>query len=803
MSWRCRRVGSRSGFSPVGFTVLALWFLNPAQAVAQGVEGTVSDPMGRPLVGVKVLVQQTGDRVWTNGTGRYRIERLEAGPYTLRAGSDDFESVEAQVVIPDEGIVRQDLRFTSVRGSATSIEVVGKSGDLLAGIPGSVYMIQKEELSDSRPIDANEMLRRVPGVNLREDSGPVGMRLNIGIRGLNPDRSRKVLMLEDGIPISLAPYGEPEMYYSPPIDRMKRVEVLKGSGQIVHGPQTVGGVVNFVTPDPPSSTHGRLDIESGQREFFAGQGSIGGSSRNESAGWFLNFLRKQGQGFRHLYFDINDFQSKFTLKPVENHSFALKLGFYDETSNSTYLGLTSPMFLADPNQNAVANDLLGVRRHSGSLVHTAVLNPSAVLMSALFAYGTVRDWRRQDWDRSDRGRDYLGIMGDPGLPGGAVFLRNSTGNRNRRFSVAGIQTNLAYEHEVGGLRGKLNTGIRYVYEGADDRRINGDRFDSSTGILRDDEDRFGKALSFYLQNRFFFTDRLILTPGVRVEDYRYERHILRQRVDGIPTDVDIRRGDHLTRAVPGLGLSYHWNPLLTVFGGVHRGFSPPRTKDAITRQGESLDLEAELSWNWEAGVRVGPHRAVRGEVTLFRLDFENQIIPAAESGGATTTLANGGETLHQGLETSLRIHWNEWMKSPWVFYTDFRYTYLPTARFINNLLFQGNRLPYAPENTFSFLVGFRQGRGLGVQVDASYLGNQFGDNRNTFTPSPDGTVGLLPQFTVWNLGLDYTFRRERFQFRPYVAVKNLTNKIYISSRAPQGIQPGLFRQVNVGLRFTF
>ena len=794
---------SRSGLVSVGGTILALFFLIPARAAGQGVEGTVSDPVGRPLVGVRVLVQQTGAQVWTTGTGRYRIENLEAGPYTLCAVSDDFESIEAQVIFPGTGIIKQDLQFTSVRRSETSIEVIGESGDLLAEIPGSVYMIQKEELSNSMPIDANEVLRRVPGVNLREDSGPVGMRLNIGIRGLNPDRSRKVLMLEDGIPISLAPYGEPEMYYSPPIDRIRRVEVLKGSGQIVHGPQTVGGVVNFVTPDPPSSTHGRLDIESGQRGFFVGQGSVGGSSRDETTGWFLNFLRKQGNGFRNFNFDINDLQAKFILKPIEHHSFSLKLGFYDETSNSTYLGLTSPMFLADPNQNPVSNDLLGVRRHSGSLVHTVILNPRAVLMSTFFAYNTARDWRRQDWDRSDQGSDYIGIVGDPSLPGGAVFLRNSTGNRNRRFSVAGIQTNFAYEHEVGGLRGKLDTGIRYVYEGTDDMRINGDQFDSSTGILRDNEDRFGKALSFYIQNRFFFTDRLILTPGIRVEDYRYERHILRQRVNGIPTDVDIRRSDHLTRAVPGLGLSFKWNPLLTFYGGVHRGFSPPRTKDAITRQGESLDLDAELSWNWEAGVRVGPHRAVRGEVTLFRLDFENQIIPATESGGATTTLANGGETLHQGLETSLRIHWNEWIKSTWVFFTDFRYTYLPTARFTNNTLFKGNRLPYAPENTFSFLVGFRQGRGLGVQVDTSYLGNQFGDNRNTFTPSPDGTLGHLPRFTVWNLGLDYTFRRERFQFRPYVVVKNLTNKIYISSRAPQGIQPGLFRQVNVGLRFTF
>lgn len=791
----------RSLYRSVG--LLALFAIVPMGLGAQTIQGVVTDPLGVPVMGVRVELIQSEMQAWTNRTGHYEIRNVAAGRYTIRVLSDDFEAVEAQVQVPAGGILHHDFRFVAVRSSATSIEVVGESRDVLREIPGSVFLITKKELRDSKPIDANEVLRRVPGVNLREDSGPVAMRLNVGLRGLNPDRSRKVLMLEDGIPISLAPYGEPEMYYSPPIERMRRVEVLKGSGQIAHGPQTIGGVLNFVTPDPPPSTRGELDLAGGQHGFFSGRASLGGSSHDQSAGWFLNFLRKQGDGFRDFYFDINDVQSKVTLKPAENHSFAIKLGVYDERSNSTYLGLTTPMFLADPTQNAVPNDLLGVRRYSGSIAHTTGLSPNAVLMTTFFAYNTIRNWRRQDWDRGDNGRDYLGIAGDPTILGGGVFLRNSTGNRNREFRVVGIQSNLSYEHRWGGIRNKLDTGIRYLYEDADDKRINGDRFDSSTGLIRDYENRFGNAVSVFVQNRFFLTQKLILTPGVRIEKYGYERHILRQRVDGVPTDVNIRKRQDLVKAVPGLGLSYQLDPTVTVFGGVHRGFAPPRTKDAITREGESLDLDAELSWNYETGVRFGPQRVVRGEVTFFRMDFENQIIPAAESGGATTTLVNGGETLHQGLEASLRVNWNELVGSSWVIYTDIRHMYLPTAKFTRNVLFADNRLPYAPRNTSSFMVGFRQPGRFGFHLAASYINKQFGDNRNTITPSPDGTIGLLPGYMIWNVGFDYTIRRERLQLNPYFTIKNLTDKIYISSRAPQGIQPGMFRQVNAGIRFTF
>jgi Fe(3+) dicitrate transport protein len=192
-----------------------------------------------------------------------------------------------------------------------------------------------------------------------------------------------------------------------------------------------------------------------------------------------------------------------------------------------------------------------------------------------------------------------------------------------------------------------------------------------------------------------------------------------------------------------------------------------------------------------------------GEVTFFRLDFANQIIPGAQSGGATTTLVNGGETLHQGIEASLRTNWNEVFHAPLLIYSDVRYLRLETAKFTQNSLFQGNRLPYAPKDTFSTLLGIRQARGFGFQVDVSYIGPQFGDNENRDTASADGTVGPLASYVIWNVAADYTIRRERFEVAPYFSVKNLADALYIASRAPQGIQPGMFRQVNGGLRFTF
>jgi Fe(3+) dicitrate transport protein len=62
---------------------------------------------------------------------------------------------------------------------------------------GSGTFLSAEDLFDSHVVNVNEALRKVPGVFVRDEEG-FGLRPNIGIRGMNPFRSTKVLFLEDG-----------------------------------------------------------------------------------------------------------------------------------------------------------------------------------------------------------------------------------------------------------------------------------------------------------------------------------------------------------------------------------------------------------------------------------------------------------------------------------------------------------------------------------------------------------------------------------------------------------------------------
>ncbi len=786
------------------FLALAFAGLIPLAAAAQtpgALRVTVLDPSGLVIAGATVAILEARTDAVTDATGLALIDGLDEGRYTLRVQADNLaDVVQRDVPVVAGRTTAVAVPFVALRSRETQVDVVGEAAERLREVPGAVDLISREELARSHTFDANEVLRRIPGVVVREEAGQAAMRLSIGIRGLNPDRSRQVLVLEDGLPLALAPYGEPEMYYSPPIERMQRVEVVKGSGSILFGPQTIGGVVNFVTPDPPLRQRTDVDLTAGQRGLFVGRGSWGVT--HGRLGVFAGALRKQGDGFRRFDFNINDVSTKLTWQLTDRQSLALKANYYDEISNSTYLGLTQPQFDVNPNDNAVPGDELDVRRAFGSLHHRVVVNDRTFLTTTAFAYDTTRFWRRQNFDRAPAaGRVYAGVAGDTTVPGGAVYLRTDALSRDREFRVAGVETRLMRDHQAFGVRQSFEGGGRYLYERAIDQQLNSD-LEGLVRVLRDDERRPADAWSAFAQNRLFLGERVTLTPGVRIEHYAFTRHILRAPIGGVPTPVDVRNDDSVTEVVPGLGATWSAHDAFTLFAGAHRGFAPPRVKDAITASGVSLELDAERSWNYEVGTRWMPRRGVHADATFFVLDFSNQIVPAALSGGATTTLVNAGLTLHRGIEVSTGVDMARWMGREAGLSADVRYTWLPTARFDSGVL-SGHRLPYAPEHVTSLILAWRDARGLAVQVDGTFVGDQFGDDQNRAVGSADGTVGPVPGYGLWNVSASYEFRRGTRRFAPFVSVKNAADRIYIASRAPQGIQPGPFRQVNVGMSVGF
>lgn len=711
-----------------------------------------------------------------------------------------------------------DTSFTTIFDTSKVFEmpqviVLGKSPNVLKTLPGTYSKISPLNLRQIDPLTSNEILRKVPGLNIVDEEG-LGLRVNIGIRGLDPDRSRNVLILEDGLPISLNPYGEPEMYYSPSIDRMSGVEILKGSGQIRFGPQTIGGVVNFVTADPPATPTTNVRLRGGTGNFFSGFASHGNTVGN--AGYIINVLHKRAEEVGPTQFELTDINAKFKLDINAKNRIGLKLGFYDEVSNSTYIGLTQTMFDAGGLDfvRMAPDDLLPIRRYSASLTHEYDMSSDIQLKTTAFGYTTTRNWRRQDFSFNENVGNQTGVVwGDPSVPNGAIYMQNSTGNRNRQFEVAGIEPVISISSPVFDRPNDLQIGVRYLFERAYEQFVIGAKSDASAGANRDNEVRTGQALSAFIQNKIEISPKFSISAGLRIENYDYEREILRGRyaINGQTQvrDTSVLAASNTFAFIPGIGIAYLAGTQTTLFGGVHRGYAPPRIKDAITSDGFAMDLDAELSTNYELGLRNTLLTGIEANLTIFFMDFENQIIPVSLSSGNlnATGLANGGRTRHGGVELGLDMDFGILFKSKHNIRLDMATTYVDSRYSADRFLgpegtnVRGNKLPYAPEWTFWAGLNVELDFGLGFNFNSTFVGDQFTDELNTTIASANGRTGQIDSRTVFDAGIYYRVKKHNLTFR--INGKNLTDARYIASRRPQGIRVGLPRFITGGIDLSF
>ena len=162
------------------------------------------------------------------------------------------------------------------------------------------------------------------------------------------------------------------MYYTPPIDRMSGIEIVKGSASILFGPQTIGGVINYITVDPRTAPEGRMIIQGGQNGFLLAQAQF--AKKYENSAMLVNVLRKQADSIQDIFFNVTDVLTKMTINLSQKSSLGLKLNAYDKISNSTYVGLTQKLYDTDPNFNPVPDARMKIRRYSTSVTHQSDLH---------------------------------------------------------------------------------------------------------------------------------------------------------------------------------------------------------------------------------------------------------------------------------------------------------------------------------------------------------------------------------------------------------------------------------------------
>jgi Fe(3+) dicitrate transport protein len=726
-------------------------------------------------------------------------------------------------------------------------------------VPGSADIIDRRAIQERAPITLRDQLLAIPGINVvEEDAG--GLALNIGIRGLDPRRSSRVLLMEDGVPIALAPYGDPAAHYAPPVERVERIEVVRGSGQILYGPQTVGGMINFVTtPIPTDGIMARGEVRGGTRGFYGVTASAGTGS--EQAGFLIEGTARGGDGIRRGHgFDLWEVVGKARVMLGETHELRVRASHYVERSNISETMLGTREFAIDPRQ-APTGEFDRFNQDRTHLQASHIWTPSEAVRLTTTGYWvrTSRSsYRMTDtpgaWsDEADaRGRatgfstlDRCFNRSNP-APGTGGSAANAITRqaaeacggrwRPREFQYYGVETRLDADHRLFGLANHFTAGVRWHQE-----RIQRDQFRDARpeirdlgfartltgGAHREDVAVDVRAWSGYLQNSLT-AGAVTVTGGVRLE--HVENSTLTRRAGGQAVGRQVSRTD--TTLLPGVGAVWQVAKSTEIFAGVHLGFAPPRP-DRDIGTAIAADIQPEQSTNWELGVRSQPSAGISLEATMFQTDFRQIVINSAAG-----RFINGGRSRQAGLELSGRIdtapltgsEHNVWLQSA--------YTFVPTAKLLNtsdaafnagdggrigapcvtgNGCFNGNgivagaRLPYAPRHTLSLTMGYRHPAGIEARFGLDHRSAQQPDafarvldTRINAIGCSDaacsGLAGTIPAVTLFNAGLSVTPGEGRITF--FATAWNLFDKRYLASRR-DGMVLGNPQTIAGGVRLRY
>lgn len=717
------------------------------------------------------------------------------------------------------------------------IRILGRS-DKLRTESGSATLIDELELEKFDYDDIHRVLAKVPGVNIRQEDG-YGLRPNIGFRGVTPERSQKINILEDGVLIGPAPYSAPAAYYFPAVNRMTSVEVFKGPAAIKYGPNTVAGTLNLTTRSVPDANEGQIELALGSDGYQKVHGYYGNTwslDGSQKLGFLVEGLKTEADGFKtidnaanSLYdqdsgFVKNDFMFKLNYQLDQGlfgldgyQVIELKLGTADEDSNETYLGLTDSDFAANPYRRYAATQAANMKWDHDQLQLTHHFRSESLsLTTKVYNNEFERAWRKVDGFDQSRVTTPVSlqtILAEPEvyenyyqvLTGAkdseGTFEQFIVGTNDRSYYSRGIQTDLTFATQAFGLDHVVATGVRFHRD-----RIDRDHFAQNylmrSGVMTPSEQgpRFTTvnyeetdAISIYLEDTVAFGD-LSVTAGGRGEilDSRYQNEAEGQQDNWIEKDTKTW--------LYSLSAFYQFDEFTGLFAGVHEGYVP-------VSPAQPAEARPEESTNYELGGRYN-NGTTQLETVLFFNDFNNlkESCTASRSSSCLTqgqqdVEYNGGAVDVYGLEFNLSSveELSKELDLPWS--VTFTQTESEFKQDLNStfdmwgMVEAGDPVPYLPEEQLTLSFGL-SATNWQVNLLVKYMGEMHEAAGEGVTLSGVKT----DDFTVVDLSASYDLAQYG---SVYLKVDNLTDEEAIVSRRPYGARPSKPQQVFVGYKYQF
>jgi len=771
------------------------------------ISGTVKNNRGL-VTGATVVLNDHEAISSTNIEGRFIFSNLSAGKYNIIISSVGNRSDTIHVLLKDAdqsltivlhetnnqldtvivNAVQEKTAFTRLRDVEGTAIYAGKKTEVI---------LLKDLIGNKATNNTRQVYAKVAGLNIWENDLS-GLQLAIGGRGLSPNRVANFNTRQNGYDISADALGYPESYYTPPVEAVERIEIVRGAASLQYGTQ-FGGMINFKMLHGSDTEKISLTtrLSGGSFGFFNTSTGVGGTTGKLN--YYAFYQHKSGNGWRpNSNFNANTGYVAATYNLRQNMSVTLQYTHMDYLQQQPG-GLTDADFTADPHQSIRARNWFKVNWNLGALVFDYQLTNKLRFNNRLFGLAAERD--------------ALGIL--------TFINRADDGTADRNLYVDhyrnwGNESRLLYQYNLGALTSTALIGFRY-YQGYTDRQQG---FGNNGSSGRKDDFTFNPTLktdtlkysdytfpehnlALFAENIFRINDHLNIIPGIRYEQITtraqgsYNNVVFDLAGNPIAQQkVNDNKLNARSFVIAGIGATYGLQPNVQLYANFSQNYKAINFNDLRT-QNPNLRVDSALKdekgFSADLGIRK-TNGIFNYDISFFLVNYDNKIGSILSVDTSNNVIynmrTNVARSVHVGLESYIEA--DIWKlckgaasKTSLAVFSNFS---LLSAKYTRSKdpSINKRKVEFVPDLIFKTGLSFRRKK-FAASYQFSYTGSQYTDATNaSFTAN--AIDGLVPSYIIMDLSAEYVFNK---QWALSGSINNLANRSYFTRRADSYPGPGI------------
>ena len=782
--------------------VMILLLLFSATIHAQNIyTGTIKSLEGKVAISdVEVFDKDNGSLTKSNTKGVFQFnsskEKITLIFFTLNYNvyEGDFSFSEDTIRV-DLSPLSKELMEVEINSRKQKIfelkrlnNIVGTS--IYAGKKNEVVLVN-QSMANLASNNARQIYSQVAGLNIYQNDD-AGLQLNIGGRGLDPNRTANFNTRQNGYDLSADVLGYPESYYTPAAEGLEEVQIIRGAASLQYGTQ-FGGLVNFVMKKP--NIQKKVSIVSrntiGSNQLYTNYSAVDGAIGKLSYLSFINY--KRGDGFRSN--SIFESTNSYSFLGYEVNK---KLNISAEITYLNYLaqqsgGLTDIMFEANHLQSNRERNWFQVNWFLYNFNLSYILKNNNALTLNVFGLDANRNalgFRTNRVSQIDGGSERDLIKGD--------------------FNNYGFETKVLSKYKIKNIQSNIVLGVKFYKssnsseQGPGSSDIDADfNFDFDNYPNYNNQSKYlypNLNIAFFGENLITINKKLSITPGFRIEHIKTEStgYFKKINLDGAGNVIlnnTIENDNKRERAFILLGTGVSYKSTVEFYANISQNYRSVTFAD-ISIINPAYTINAEISdengQTIDFGLRGDYKDFISFDISSFSLFYNDRIgfiQKAYSDGNVKSERGNVGDAFIYGLEALVDFNINKLISNN----SSNIFNYYVNASIINSEYIksdkngiQGNRVEFIPN--VNVKTGLRIGyRNLTTNFQYSYLSKQFTDASNAVESNLSGVIGEIPSYNVLDFSAAYKFKKFKFEF----GINNMLNSKYFTRRATGYPGPGI------------